>query len=327
MKLYDKLNLNYLLKLLKNVPQKVLIFSLLPSALIFLYLSLLGASKYSSEMSISLSDPGGGGILSSSQSLFSPVGMSGDSNISKLRLFLESKEATSRISSILPLIEIYRKGDIINGYKFKSDIESLHKFRLRNLSISLESDSNSLVINTTAFNGKDAFNINMALIVAINHYLNRNTSISNEIIETNKICELQSLRYKLSTENVELDDAKELISKNELLSGSDLIIELTEKRRTFCTNQSLTTTVSDTLPNLTSDLLFSAYEDALKSITTARLEKWNNKENLEIISEPNIPTKPDSANSLLKATGFFIVSILLLYSISIMRRVFKEFEL
>ncbi|MDB9967907.1 hypothetical protein OAE17_04415 [Gammaproteobacteria bacterium] len=310
------------------LPRKVLYLSVLPAFLIFLYLSVLGAPKYVSEMSIALNNNDATGSLFGSSQAFLPAGLGADSNIGQLKLFLESIEATSRISSILPLEDLYSKGDILNSLVFKQSDESIHKFRLSNLQITLNTDSSTLIIKAKAFSPKDAFNLNMALIVAMNHYLNRNTRLSNEIIETNKICELQFLRNNLvSDSGIDIENAKELISENNLTSGSDLIFQLTQKRRSNCLISTSSVSSDGIMPSFTSDILFSAYESALKSITASRLEKWNNEESLAIISEPNLPSKPVNPQSFVKSFGFFIVSFFMIYTSTILLRIFREFEL
>tara|TARA_B100002019_G_scaffold289666_1_gene305733 strand:- start:4377 stop:5357 length:981 start_codon:yes stop_codon:yes gene_type:complete len=315
------------LNIIKRLPEKILYFSVIPAFFIFFYLSILAAPKYSSEMAIALNSSSANNLFGTQSGFLPASGLTGDTNVNKLKLFLQSIESTSRITSILPLRDIYRKGDLISGYKFKSSIESLHKFRLSNLNISYESDSNSLVIKSKAFDPRDALNINLALIVATNHYLNRNTKLANEIIEANKICELQSLQSNLSIDNLEASNAKEIIAENELISLSDLILQLTDNRKSSCSNLSQGIPQDNQLPNITSDLIFSAYEEALKSIASSRLDQWNNKDSLEIISEPNLPSKPDSRYSFLKTLAFLLFSILIIYSISIISRIFKEFEL
>jgi len=312
----------------RNFPKKVIIFSFLPSGLLFLYLSIFAAPKYISEMSIALSNnQSSSSMLAGAQGLF-PTGLGGDSNIAKLKLFLESMEATSRTESIFSLKEIYIKGDIIHNLMFSISSDDTHKIRLSNLQINVDDESNALIIKSKAFNPIDAFNLNMSIIVITNHYLNRNTRLANEIIETNKICELQSLRSDLSNNSsIESDNAKELIVSNELLSGSELIIELTQKRRIDCLEAPNLSMNNDNMPNLTTDMLFSAYETALKSITSNRLEKWNYKDSLEIIAEPNIPSNELNSNSLLMSLGLFIVTILIIYTSTILNRIFKEFEI
>tara|TARA_B100000927_G_scaffold202183_1_gene163786 strand:+ start:101 stop:1084 length:984 start_codon:yes stop_codon:yes gene_type:complete len=327
MKIFNKFSVSELLDLVKNIPEKILYLSIIPAIILLFYFSILAAPKYSSEMAIALSSSSSGGLFGNQSSLLPAAGLTGDTSVNKLKIFLQSIESTSRIASILPLRDIYKKGDLISGYKFKNSIESLHKFRLSNLDISYESDSNSLVIRSKAFNPRDALNINLALIVATNHYLNRNTKLANEIIEANKVCELQSLQSNLTIDNLEASNAKEIISENELISLSDLILQLTENRKTSCSNLSMGMPQDNQLPNITSDLIFSAYEEALKSIASSRLDQWNNKETLEIISEPNLPSKPDSRYGLFKAFAFLIFSILVIYSFSIIRRIFREFEL
>lgn len=327
MKIFNKFSVNSIPDLVKKIPEKILYLSVIPTIILFFYLSILAAPKYSSEMAIALSSSTTSGLFGNQSSLLPTAGLTGDASVNKLKLFLQSIESTSRIASILPLRDIYRKGDLVSGYRFKSSIESLHKFRLSNLDISYESDSNSLVIKSKAFNPRDALNINLALIVATNHYLNRNTKLANEIIEANKICELQSLQSNLTIDNLEATNAKEIIAENEFVSLSDLILQLTDNRKSSCSNLSMGLPDENQLPNITSDLIFSAYEEALKSIASSRLDQWNNKETLEIISEPNLPSKSDSRYSLLKAFAFLIFSILLIYSFSIIRRIFREFEL
>jgi capsule polysaccharide export protein KpsE/RkpR len=312
----------------RSFPKKIVIFSFLPSGILFLYLSIFSAPKYISEMSIALNNnQSAGGMFAGAQGLF-PTGLGGDSNIAKLKLFLESMEATSRTSSILSLEEIYTQGDIFHNLMFSTSIDGIHKIRLSNLQINIDDNSDALLIKSKAFNPIDAFNLNMSIIVIINHYLNRNTRLANEIIETNKICELQSLRFDLSNDfSLESDNAKDLIISNELLSGSELILELTQKRRIDCLEEPNPLIINNNMPNLTSDMLFSAYETALKSITSNRLEKWNNKDSLEIIAEPNIPSNESNSNSIIMSLGLLIVTMLVIYTSTILNRIFKEFEI
>lgn len=326
-KLIKYINLN-ISPFFSRLPRKVVIFSLLPTGFLFLYLNFLAAPKYISEMTIALNnDRSSSSMLSGAQGLF-PAGVGADSNIAKLQLFLESKDATSRASSILSLQDIFSKGNIFNRLFFSQDIDAIHKIRLSNLQIELKDDSSALIIKSKAFDPKDAFNLNMSLIVSINNYLNKNTRLANEIIETNKICELQSLRFDLSNNfALGFDNAKELILSNELLNGSDLIIELTQKRRSNCLEWTAGPQLDNNLPDLTSDMLFSAYETALKSITSNRLEKWNNKDSLEIVAEPNLPFKPANSNSFIKSIGLLIATLLIIYTSTILLRIFKEFEL
>ena len=326
-KLIKYINLN-ISPFFPRFPRKVVIFSFVPAGFLFLYLNFLAAPKYISEMSIALNnDRSSSSMLAGAQGLF-PAGVGADSNVAKLKLFLESKEATSSASSILSLKDIYSKGDIFNRLFFSDDIDAIHNIRLSNLQIELKDESSALIIKSKAYDPNDAFNLNMSLIVSINHYLNKNTRLANEIIETNKICELQSLRSDLSNNfALESNNAKELILSNELLNGSDLIIELTQKRRSNCLEAPTGPQLDNNLPDLTSDMLFSAYETALKSITSNRLEKWNNKDSLEIVAEPNLPIKQANSYSFLKSIGLLIVTILIIYTSTILQRIFKEFEL
>ena len=155
------------------------------STVIFLILFVTPKYKSSSIIDVSIEDES----LVSNSFLNSFVSSGGSSESFKLKLFLESEEASKLLQNSIDVEEIFAHDNISHFSKFRNNI-AFHDYLSSMIEVVIDPDSNAVGINSYAFEKEYALKLNLELINMVVNYLNRTARLTSFNSKTNRICDL-----------------------------------------------------------------------------------------------------------------------------------------
>ena len=268
----------------------------------------------------------------SAGSVFDTFVSSGPKDVYQLKAFLTSEEASGIFKDTLNTKKLFSRDDISFFSKYRqSRRNSFHDYFQKKIFLSIDSDSNALIVETFAFSPKEAQLINLQLINMSSDFFNRKARIQSLNIKTSKICELYSINSDiLNLDDIDLDFDKELVLDSE--TANQLLLSKSLKYKELCLSRleqddkenekTLDIFPFFELKNINADaskqVLLEIYDKSLDSVTASN--------NLRIIAEPIIPSTEEDKDILLYSILAFVITFITILSLRILLRLNQEFE-
>ena len=295
------------------------------STLIFLILFVTPKYKSSSIIDVSIEDES----LVSNSFLNSFVSSGGSSESFKLKLFLESEEASKLLQNSIDVEEIFAHDNISHFSKFRNDI-AFHDYLSSMIEVVIDPDSNAVGINSYAFEKEYALKLNLELINMVVNYLNRTARLTSFNSKTNRICDLYFINSDVLNNDAIFFEDDSTIPQG-ASSANELLLRKALNFKQFC-SKSLD---SETQTQLQESNLFPSFElnklnvDASKKVLSQIYEdsigSFASSNNIQIIAEPMIAEDYENRNILMFSFLSFICSYILLLGLKIISRLADEF--
>lgn len=292
---------------------------------IFLGLFISPKFKSSSILDVSIDDD----PLVSTSFLNNFVSSGGSSEAFKLKLFLESEEATRLLEDSIDVSKIFANDNISYFSSFRSN-KTLHEYLSSMIEIKIDIDSNAVNINTYAFKKEDALMLNLELINMVVNFLNRTARLSSFNSKTNRICDLYFINSDvLNNDAIFFEDDSKM--PNEATSANELLLRKALDFKQFCSEN----LDSESKSQLLESDLFPSFElnklnvDASKKVLSQIYEDsigaFASSNNIKIIAEPMLAEDYENRNIFLFSLLSFICSYILLLGLKILLRLTDEF--
>lgn len=320
-----KLQILSLINFMKSI--SILNFSFLAVLGTIIFLTLFVTPKYksSSIIDVSIEDES----LVSNSFLNNFVSSGGSSESFKIKLFLESEEASRSLQNTLDIKKIFANDDISYFSRYKGNI-TFHEYLQSIIDIKIDTDSNAVNINTYAFKKEDSLKLNLELINMVVNFLNRTARLSSFNSKTNRICDLYFINSDvLNNDAIFFEDDSKI--PNEATSANELLLRKALDFKEFCSEN----LDSESKSQLLESDLFPSFElnklnvDASKKVLSQIYEDsigaFASSNNIKIIAEPMIAEDYENRNILLFSLLSFICSYILLLGLKIVLRLTDEF--
>ena len=314
-------------KLLINIPIIKTSFLTFLISVLFMNFFISPIFKSQSIVDISSEDE-----LITSSSVFESFVSTGPENAFQLKAFLLSNEASMIFQNTLDFTQLFSRDGISFFSKYKSNGRtSFHDYYTGKIDMTIDPDSNALIIDTFAFSPKDAHLINLQLINMSADFFNRKARMQSFNIKASKICELYSINSDiLNLDMIDFDSDSELVSKSD--SANELLLSKSMRYKDLCLERLEESGEDDQatseifpffeLKNINADaskqVLLEIYDKSLDSVTSSN--------NLKIIAEPITPTTAEKKNIFLYSILVFVITFITLLSMKILLRLNGEFE-
>lgn len=316
------------MNLILNIP--IFKLSVFLSFLCYLFITFLTSPVFKSTSIIDVSSENE--QISTSSSFLDSFGGTSAKDAFQLKSYLESKEASNFFEQNADIEKIFSNEEIkyLSRYRLNGST-SFHDYFIRKIDITIDADSNSVIISTDAFNASDALYINLELINMASEFFNRKARLSSINSKASKICELYSINSNiLNIEPIEYEYDEKLVEKSE--SANELLILKSQNYRDFCLenfNSRINSSENDLnlfpsfeIKNINAgaskQILADIYNDSLDSITSSN--------NIQIIAEPVKSDNYESLNRLVYCILVFAISFILLVTLKVVIRLRNEFE-
>lgn len=246
----------------------------------------------------------------------------------KIKLFLESEEASSSLKNKIDPNEIFANDKVAYFSKYKN--KNFHEYISSMTHIEVDIDSNALTINTYAFQKEDALKLNLELINMVVNYLNRSARLSSFNSKTNKICDLYLINSDVLTNDAIFFEDDSLIPKG-TNTANDLLLKKALNFKQFCSkslNLEAETELIETglFPSFELNKLnVDASKKVLSQIYEDSIGAFASSNNITIIAEPMIADDHENRNIFLFSLLSFICSYILLLGLKIIARLSDEF--
>ncbi len=320
-----KLQILSLINFMKSI--SILNFSFLAVLGTIIFLTLFVTPKYksSSIIDVSIEDES----LVSNSFLNNFVSSGGSSESFKIKLFLESEEASRSLQNTLDIKKIFANDDISYFSRYKGNI-TFHEYLQSIIDIKIDTDSNAVNINTYAFKKEDSLKLNLELINMVVNYLNRTARLSSFNSKTNRICDLYFINSDvLNNDAIFFEDDSKI--PNEATSANELLLRKALDFKQFCSEN----LDSHSKSQLLESDLFPLFElnklnvDASKKVLSQIYEdsigSFASSNNIKIIAEPMLAEDYENRNIFLFSLLSFICSYILLLGLKILLRLTDEF--
>tara|TARA_Y100001934_G_C12261571_1_gene730282 strand:+ start:377 stop:1333 length:957 start_codon:yes stop_codon:yes gene_type:complete len=315
-------------KLILTFP--IIKISLILSAFVFLFITFFTSPLYKSQSVIDVSLNESESISSSLVDSILPS--SGANDAFQVKLFLESYEASSIFRDKLNIEELFVNDAISAFSRFRvNSRKNFHDYFQDKINILVDGDSNTLIIETYAFNPKDAKNINLNLINMTADFFNRKSKLASLNAKSNKICELYSANIGILDLEGLKTDADFYVDGSQ--SANDLLVAKAEKYKDECLEQLEEASFENdkiNFLNIPSFELKNINAEASKRIITDLYQKSmdavSESDYMEIIVEPMVPDKPEDRRAWLFGILTFILVLICLISLRIIVKLSDEFN-
>lgn len=308
--------------------------SLLSALVSSIFILSLTSSVYKSSSAIDVSSSGSDSFASSFTS--SLVSSSGSSDAFQIKLYLESHEASNTLREKYEIENFFVKDDISFFSKFRNTwYQNFHEYLEGKLKISVDANSNTLLIETFAFSPEEAKLFNLSLVDIISDFLNKKARLTAVNSRSGKMCELYLANSGLIGLNINEIEFESRVLFNESSSLNKLLIDKADSFRDYCVNK-LNSPSNPETPNKESlnipsfelrainaeaskNIITEIYQDSIGIISEA--------EYIDIVAEPVIADKPESKMTILISLIVYAITFIALITIKIFIRLTDEFKL
>lgn len=308
----------------------VLKTSLLASILSIIFVTFFQSSQFKSQVIISVASNKAPSV---SQSLLGTF--LGDENTQafQIKSFLESKEASRLFEQTDGVTNAFQSKDIHYFSRYKPRFyKSFHDYYLKKVKVTIDSESNTIMLDTFAFTQNDALENNLKILNMTYDFLNRSARTAAYNAKIKKICNL----YYVNSDVFSDEMLKNIMSSQSIpnvKSANELLLNKASLFRDNCisnvslSNDSLVSLDPNMFPkyevsSINADaskrILAEIYEDSINSIASST--------EIKIIAEPLIPSNPESKNILIVFLLTFLISGILITSLKIIIRISGEFQ-
>jgi capsule polysaccharide export protein KpsE/RkpR len=308
----------------------------------FIYQVLFLTPKYQSEFVLELnSESSNSAALDFDFFSAGPLSSGTSSNdLYKLKVFLESKNASAKFQEIIDIQKFYGRWSIDPFSRYKPSIASFHDYFTDNIiNVDVLSDSSTLKVSTTAYRADDALQASLATLLIIDNFFSEKVKLNSEIKKLNKECELGIIQNTLFNTSFINKGAVSITSVpiEQFSTGYDLLRYLAQEAAKFCSsdeNQIINSEgdLSNNPPqkinlpaNLIRELNLSTLKEAISVYYQDSLNELKNSTYISIVTEPLLPSDTESKNIILNTIIVFVISLLALLTIRILIRVRRDF--
>lgn len=282
-------------------------------------------------------------VTSNSSDSFTPsfassfISSSGSSDAFQLKLYLESNEASNILRHKYEIESFYVKDSISFFSKFRDSwYEDFHSYLQKKLNITVDSNSNTLEIETFAFSPEEAKILNMSLVDITSNFLNKKARLAAVNSRSGKVCELfmaNSGLVGLKLNELEFETQTLAYQANSL---NELLLKKADSFKEYCLNElNNRSNIEDSSDskslNIPAFELRSINAEASKNIITDiyrdSMSIISEAEYIDVISEPVIADKPESKSTFLMSVIVYVISFIFLITINIFIRLKDEFKI
>ncbi len=314
--------------LLNNLFDKISLNKLsLYLSLLFLF-ALIGlySPLYKSVSIVSVQDQESETSISSS--VISSFVNNSPESLHQLKSFLESNDASSKFSNLIDIEDFYESNDIKFLSRFGTIfLNRFHDYYLGITNFKIMDESNTIEIETFGFSAEHALRANIALIYISSEFFDQRERLSASIALAKKRCELAISKSDDINEVFIDPTSNQTIDLNMFDSANELISSKSSLFYNNCLNYELVEdSVSPKLPlSALNDVNSSSSKVLVSEIFDSKMDTLSITDNIVIIAEPIMPTKPEGKRLLIKTLFFFFGAFLILLSIKVLFKVRDNF--
>jgi len=308
--------------------------SFLSAVVSSIFILSLTSSVYKSSSAIDVSSSGSDSFASSFTS--SLISSSGSSDAFQIKLYLESHEASNILREKYEIENFFVKDDISFFSKFRDTwYQNFHEYLEGKLKISVDANSNTLLIETFAFSPKEAKLFNLSLVDITSDFLNKKARLAAINSRSGKICELYLANSGLIGLNINEIEFESKVLFDESNTLNKLLIDKADSFKDYCVNKLNSPSNSETRSkeslNIPSFELRAVNAEASKNIITEIYQDSigiiSEAEYVDIVAEPVMADKPESKMTILISLIVYAITFIALITIKIFIRLTDEFKL
>jgi hypothetical protein len=315
---------------LLNIPIAKLSFIVAVAALLFITFFITPTYKAESIIDVNNSEEG----LTTSSLASSFIQNDASSDAYQVKLYLESNESIDLLKNSYEIDNYFKHENISYFSQYKSERQNFYKYIENKINIIVDGESDTITIETHAYNRDDAKMFNLSVVDITANFFNRKARLAAINSRSGKICELFLANSGVIGLEIGDLDQEDQIEIDQINSLNDLLIIKAETYRDYCINRinnqtdiestneyslsipafELRTINAGALKNIISAL----YEDSMGIISEASY--------IDVIAEPVVADMPESKSSIVISIIVFFFSSLILITIKIFIRLTDEFN-
>jgi capsule polysaccharide export protein KpsE/RkpR len=304
--------------------------SLLVGLLFYIFITFFTSSIYKSESIIDVS-------LNKTESLSTNIvssilPTSGNQDAFQVKLYLESREASFLVRERINIATLFQDKNIKIFSRFReSKRHTFHEYLQDKIKITVDGDSNSIILQTFSFDPADSKNINLHLIDMTADFFNKKTKLASLNARSNKICELYSANAGiLDIGNISMPVDTSIVENSS--SANDLLITKAENFKDFCLEK-LQFDKTEDIPELLNIPIYElkninaeASKRIIMDLYQKSMDAVSDTDYMEVIAEPIISDQPESKRAILYSFLVTIFSFIVLLGIRIIFSISDEFK-
>ena len=308
--------------------------SLVIATITVVFIIFFTSFTYKSSSAIDVTSNNSDSFASSFASSF--ISSSGSSNAFQLKLYLESNEASNILRDKYEIENFYVKDSISYFSKFRDSwYQDFHVYLQKKLNISVDSNSNTLVIETLAFSSEEAKILNLSLVDIISDFLNKKTRLAAAYSRSGSVCELYMADSGLIGLNLNGSQFESQTLVYEASTLNQLLTNKADNFKEYCINKlnnpsNVTGSKDNKSLNIPAFELRSINAEASKNILTQIYEDSMNiiseAKYIDVISEPVLAEKPESKLTFQIFILTYAITLIFLITIKISIRLADEFN-
>lgn len=251
----------------------------------------------------------------------------------QVKLYLESRELSTLFKESFNINDIFGNDTVTFFSRYReSSYRSFHDYFQNKFSVSIDNESNTLILETYAFSPKEAKDINLKLINITANFFNRKSRLAALNNRSSKFCEL----YFTNAGNLDVNSSTDqksydLYPSQEISSANELLAIKAKKFQDFCIEEF---NASKKNPNVLIDIpeyeLRTINAEASKRIISDiymnSIGAFTEADYMEVIAEPVLSNRPESRKPIIYSILSFIFSAVIILSIKIIIRLSNEFQ-
>lgn len=258
---------------------------------------------------------------------------SSGSDAFQVKMYLESYELSSLFKSLYDVESVFSHNDISFFSKYKETrFTNFHDYFNSKFNVTIDGDSNTVILKTLAFKPEDAKKINLQLINLTSNFFNRKSRLASLNKRSSKFCELYFTNAGMLNIESSLDSIDSNFSNiNDVSSANELLASKARKFQDFCisefnTNKNIKNEgliipdfeLKNINANATKKIISDIYANSMDAVTEV--------DYMEIIVEPVLSTTPESKRVMILSLIVYALSTLTLLTLKIMIRLSNEFK-
>ena len=311
-----------------------ILFPSFAASLLYIFIAIFYISpKYSSESIISVSSGDSQSVSSALGFVSSFLGSGISQSIGDLKAYLESDNAATDIQKLVDINDIFSSHDIDFFSRYRPESKQEIKEYLSKV-ITLKADeSGNLIIETYAYKPKDAYILNLAVILLSSNYYDKRQNLSSKIAIQKHICQYQMSKNGFPAINLEKilnsndENQKDLIDVNQFESANSMLLNKAESFSNACNSDidNLRDTI-DIPSNTIRDFNNESLKQLIGNIYSNSISAMTMSDAIEILAEPSLNTKTESKEVFINSVIFFLFCLLLSTTIQILYKLRNDFR-
>ena len=191
--------------------------------------------------------------------------------------------------------------------------------------IIVNDQSKTIEFRTSGYDKSIGYNINLAIIITLYNYYNLQNRLNTTISSTNSLCDILSVVNQTEPKNEFVPNDASF----EVNTGTELLMNIANEQLENCNVKNSEGNRKD-IDNIYPSKFLSEFDSDLRKNLLAKLYEANISKNfvadkLKIISEPNIPDKPDQKRPIIDSIVVTLIIAFLFFGINIALRLSREY--